>query len=88
MLKPRLLLIAVLLMSSGCATTGSSNLPTQPETKPLSVEPEVIVVPKVVDNYCVLVKPIYLNPADVLVDNSFNQIKEHNQQWLKKCGKK
>lgn len=88
MLKSKLLLLLALTTISGCATTGSSNPPIQPEPSPLAVEPEVQVQTRIVDTACSWVKPIYLKPTDVLADESFNQIKDHDKMWLQKCGKK
>ncbi|MGS0966836.1 hypothetical protein ACVCIH_05980 [Burkholderia glumae] len=41
---------------------------------------------KVIDTGCTWTKPIYLNKADVLTDDTAAEILEHNRAGAKNCG--
>ena len=87
MSNTKLLLLLAPIIFSGCATKVSSETP-EPPTKTLVVEPEVQVQTRTIDTSCSWVKPITMSKDDVLTDPTFNQIKAHDEMWLKKCGKK
>lgn len=52
---------------------------------PPTVAPEVITKTRVVDTGCDWVKPIYLNKADMLTDETAKAILAHDQAGAKAC---
>ncbi|WP_208452888.1 hypothetical protein [Burkholderia gladioli] len=53
-----------------------------PPAAPVQIETRT----KVVDTSCSWTKPIYLNKADVLTDDTAAEILEHNRAGAKNCG--
>jgi hypothetical protein len=65
------------MLLGACATTGPATDARQPE---------VIVRTKTIDTGCMAFKPIYVDKADVFVDGTAKQLKEHNCTGVLKCG--
>lgn len=76
------LLVIPILALSGCATMASCDPPKAPEQP----QPEIRTVTKVVDTACQWVKPIYLDPKDVLSKATSDSIAAHDMMGVEKCG--
>lgn len=63
-------------MLPGCSATNGASRP----------EPQVVVQTKVVDTACDWTKPIYVDMADVLTDETAKSILAHNRAGAKVCG--
>lgn len=70
-----LLLMLCLTLTACCTTNGAS--------KP---EPQVVVQTKIVDTACDWTRPIYVDKADVLSDETAATILAHNRAGAKVCG--
>lgn len=70
-----LLLSLTATLSGCCATSGVS--------KP---EPQVVVQTKITDTACDWTKPIYVDKADVLTDDTAKAILAHNRSGARICG--
>jgi hypothetical protein len=87
----RRLSIAVIVASTGLAACVSQQPPTPapPVAAPapvIAVKPEVITVPKYIDNSCVMFKPVYPSPRDILTPGTAVQIANNNDTGQAKCG--
>ncbi|SPA25857.1 conserved exported hypothetical protein [Cupriavidus taiwanensis] len=63
-------------MLPGCSATNGASRP----------EPQIVVQTKVVDTACDWTKPIYVDMADVLTDETAKSILAHNRAGAKVCG--
>lgn len=70
-----MLLMLCLTLTACCTTSGAS--------KP---DPEVVVQTRVVDTACDWTKPIYVDKADVLTEDTAKAILAHNRAGAKVCG--
>jgi hypothetical protein len=70
-----LMLLSCLTLTACCTTNGASN-----------PEPQVLVQTRVVDTACDWTKPIYVDKADVLTDDTAKAILAHNRAGSKVCG--
>lgn len=64
------------LALTGCCTTSGVKAP----------EPQVVVQTRVVDTACDWTKPIYVDKADVLADDTARAVLAHNRAGAKVCG--
>ena len=71
-----MLLLSLTAMLSGCCATSGVSRP----------EPQVIVQTKVTDTACDWTKPIYVDKADVLTDDTAKAILAHNRAGARICG--
>lgn len=68
-----LLLMLCLTLTACCTTSGES-------------KPQVVVQTKIVDTACEWTKPLYVDKADVLTDDTAKAILAHNRAGAKVCG--
>ena len=71
-----LLLLASLTLTACCTTSGESKAP----------EPQVVVRTRTVDTACDWTKPIYVDKADLLTDDTAQAILAHNRAGARVCG--
>ena len=71
-----LLLLASLTLTACCTTSGVSEPP----------EPQLVVKTKIVDTACDWTKPIDVDKADVLTNETAAAILAHNREGAKVCG--
>ncbi|GAA7771029.1 hypothetical protein HpMS107_56990 [Helicobacter pylori] len=71
-----LLLLASLTLTACCTTNGASKAP----------DPQVVVQTRVVDTACDWTRPIYVDKADVLTNDTAKAILAHNRAGVKVCG--
>ena len=69
------LLLALCLTLTACCTTSGE-----------SKSPQVVVQTKIVDTACDWTRPIYVDKADVLSDETAATILAHNRAGAKVCG--
>lgn len=65
-----------LTLTACCTTNGVSSTP----------EPQVVVQTKIMDTACDWTKPLYVEKADVLTDETAKAILAHNRAGAKVCG--
>lgn len=72
-----MLMLVLCLTLAGCCTTSGANDPP---------EPQVVVKTRTVDTACDWTRPIYVDKADVLTDDTAKSILAHNRAGQKVCG--
>lgn len=64
------------MLAGCCATSGVSEPP----------EPRIVVQTRTVDTACDWTKPVYVDKADVLTDETAKAILAHNRAGARVCG--